>query len=81
MNYDMINLIQLMFLVVCIASIFSYAVYSYKNLMHKNEENVTRNILIQWLGFIRKMIPEDYMIYEKYLIWIYSERLKSEMMF
>ncbi|MBZ9607440.1 hypothetical protein G9F73_006345 [Clostridium estertheticum] len=81
MNYDLINLIQLMFLVICFASIVSYTVYSYKNLKYKTEENVARNILIQWLGFIKKILPEDYIIYEKYGMWIYTERFKIEMMF
>ena len=81
LNYDLVNLIQLMFLVICFASIFSYTVYSYKNLKHKVEENVTKNILIQWLGFIKKLLPEDYIIYEKYGMWIYLERFKMEMMF
>ncbi|MBU3092128.1 hypothetical protein K2F40_09070 [Clostridium sp. CM028] len=81
MNYDLINLIQLMFLVICFASIVSYTVYSYKNLKYKTEENVARNILIQWLGFIKKILPEDYIIYEKYGMWIYTDRFKIEMMF
>jgi len=81
LNYDLINLIQLMFLVICFASIVSYTVYSYKNLRHKIEKNDTRNVLIQWLGFIKKVLPEDYIIYEKYGMWIYVERLKIEMMF
>lgn len=81
MNYDLINLIQLMFLVICFASIVSYTVYSYKNLKYKTEGNVARNILIQWLGFIKKILPEDYIIYEKYGMWIYTERFKIEMMF
>jgi len=80
-SYDLINLFQLMFLVICIASIFSYTIYSYKNLKHKAEENVTRNILIQWLGFIKKLLPEEYIIYEKYGLWIYVERFKIKMMF
>lgn len=81
LNYDLINLIQLMFLVICFASIFSYTVNSYKNLKHKTQESVTRNILIQWLGFIKKVLPEDYITYEKYGMWIYVERFKIEMMF
>lgn len=81
MNYDLINLIQLMFLVILVASIFSYTVYSCKNLRQKTEKIGTRNILIQWLGFIKKLLPEDYITYEKYGIWIYFERFKIEMMF
>lgn len=81
MNYDLINLIQLMFLIVIFTSIFSYALHSYKNFKHKAEQNVTRNILIQWLGFIKKLHPQHYIIFEKYGIWRYSERLKIEMMF
>ncbi|MBU3160773.1 hypothetical protein KPL37_13585 [Clostridium frigoris] len=81
MNYDLINLIQLMFFVICFTGIISYTVFSYKNLRHKIKKNDTRNILIQWLGFIKKVLPEDYIIYEKYGMWIYVERLKIEMMF
>ncbi|MBU3188970.1 hypothetical protein K9O30_07730 [Clostridium bowmanii] len=81
MNYDLINLIQLMFLVILVASIFSYTVYSCKNLRQKTEGNITRNVLIRWLGFIKKLLPEDYITYEKYGIWIYLERFKIEMMF
>ncbi|MCB2294376.1 hypothetical protein LGK95_12740 [Clostridium algoriphilum] len=77
----LIKLIQLMFLVICFASIVSYTLYAYKNFKHKAEENVTRNVLIQWLGFVKKLLPEDYIIYEKYGMWIYIERFKVEMMF
>jgi flagellar basal body-associated protein FliL len=69
MNSNLINLIQLMLLVICFTSIFCYVVYSYKNLKHTAEENATRNILIQWFEFIRKLPPKDYIIYEKYGIW------------
>ena len=81
MNYDLINLIQLMFLVICFTGILSSTLYFYKNFKHKTEGNITKSILIQWLGFIRKVLPEDYIIYEKYGMWIYVERLKIEMMF
>lgn len=81
MDYDFLNLVQLMFLVMCVASIFTYTVYSYKNFTHRIEESVTKNVLIQWLGFIKKVAPEDYIIYEKYGMWIYIERFKIEMMF
>jgi|GEM_PF-1436426 len=81
LNYDLINFIQLMFLVMCFASIFTYAVYSCRNFKHKIEQNVTKNVLIQWLGFIKKVSPEDYIIYEKYGMWIYVARFKIEMMF
>lgn len=81
MNYNLINLIQLMFLVICFTGIFSYAVHSYKNLKYKTEKNITANILIQWLEFVKKLLPRDYIIYEKYGIWRYLERFKMEMMF
>ena len=81
MNFDLINLIQIMFLVICFTSIFSYAVYSYRNLKHKVEENATRNILIHWFEFIKRLLPEDYIVYEKYGIWRYLGRFKIEMMF
>jgi hypothetical protein len=70
-----------MFLVICFTSIFSYAIYSYKNLKHKAEEKVTRDILIKWLKFIKKLLPKDYIIYEKYGIWRYLVRFKIKMMF
>lgn len=81
MNSNLINLMQIMFLVICFTSIFSYAVYSYKNFKHKAEENVTKNILIQWFEFIKKILPEDYIVYEKYGVWRYLGRFKIKMMF
>lgn len=81
MNYNLINFVQLMFLVICFTTIFSYAVYSYKKLKHKAKINVTTNIVTLWLGFIKKLLPEDYIIYEKYGVWRYFGRFKMEMMF
>lgn len=81
MNYNLINLVQLMFLIACFTVIFSYAIYSYKSIKHKAKINVTTYVLILWLRFIKKLLPEDYIIYEKYGIWRYLERFKIEMMF
>lgn len=81
MNYNLINLVQVMFLIISFTVIFSYAVYSYKDLKHKATKNVTTNIIILWLGFIKKLLPEDYIICEKYGIWRYLRRLKMKMMF
>lgn len=81
MNYDLINLMQLILLIVIFTRVFSYAVHSYKKFKHKTEENVIRNILIQWLEFIKKLLPQHYITYEKYGIWRYSGRFKIEMMF
>lgn len=81
MNYDLINLIQLIFLIVIFTSAFSYAIHSYKKYKHKTEKNLTRNILIQWLEFIKRLLPQHYISYEKYGIWRFSGRFKMEMMF
>ena len=81
MNNTLVNIIQLMFLVICITSIFSYAVYSYREFKHKAEEDVIKNILIMWFEFVKKLLPEDYIIYEKYGIWRYLVRFKMGMMF
>jgi len=81
LNYDLVNLIQLMFLVIGFAGIISYTVYSYKNFKNRAKEKITRNILTVWLSFIKKLRPEDCIVYEKYGIWIYLVRFKIEMMF
>lgn len=81
MNFDLINLIQIIFLLICVTSIFSYTVHSYKNLKHRIEENVKKNILIQWFEFIKRLLPEDYIVYEKYGVWRYLGRFKIKMMF
>lgn len=81
LNCNLINLIQLMLLVICFTGIFSYAVRSYKNIRHKIQENIARNISTQWFQFIEKLLPEDYIIYEKYGIWRYMDRFKIIMMF
>lgn len=81
LNCDLINLIQLIFLIVIFTSIFSYALHSYKGFKRKNEKNLTRSILIQWLEFIKGILPQHYIAYEKYGIWRYLGRFKIKMMF
>ena len=81
MNYDLINLIQLLFLIIIFTSVFSYAMHSYKRIKHKTEKGNKRNILIKWLEFIKKLLPQCYITYEKYGIWRYSGRFKMKMMF
>ena len=81
MNSNLINLIPLMFFVMLFTSILAYKMHSYKSIKHKVEKNVTKTILIQWVQFIKKLLPDDYKICEKYGIWRYLARFKIEMMF
>lgn len=81
MDYDIINLIQLMVLIVVYTSIFSYALHSYKRFKDKAEENIIGSILTQWLEFIKRLAPQHYITFEKYGIWRYSGRFKIKMMF
>lgn len=81
MNSSTVNLIQVMLLVICFTGIFSYAVYSYENIKHKIQENITKDTLILWFQCVKKILPEDYISFEKYGIWRYIEQFKIKMMF
>lgn len=81
LNFNLMNIIQLVLIVICLTSIFSFSVHSYGKFKHKVEEKIINNMLLQWLGFIKTLSPKAYIIYEKYEIWRYSERFKMKMMF
>ena len=70
-----------MLLVICFIGIFSYTVCSYENIKHKVQVNITKDILILWFQCIKKILPEDYIAFEKYGIWRYIEHSEIEMMF
>lgn len=80
-NSNLINIIQFMFLIICFTSILSYAVYTYNKFKHKFEKNIVNKVLLQWIDFVKTLLPDQYIIYEKYGIWRYVERLKMKMMF
>lgn len=61
--------------------IFSCAASAYKKLKHRIKENIIKNVVIQWIEFVKRMSPKEYIVYEKYGIWRYVERFKIEMMF
>ncbi|MFT8315363.1 MAG: hypothetical protein ABF633_14115 [Clostridium sp.] len=81
MNSNLISIIQFMFLIMCFTSILSYALYTYNNFKHKFQRNIVKKVLLQWVNFIEKLLPDQYIVYEKYGIWRYVERLKIKMMF
>ena len=80
-NSNLINMIQFMLLLICFTSILSYAVYTYNKFKHKFERRIIEKVLFHWIHFIETLLPEQYIIYEKYGIWRYVERLKMKMVF
>lgn len=75
------SMIQFMFFIICFTGIFSYVVYNYNKFKHKFQKSIIKKILLQWIDFAKTLPPEQYIIYQKYGIWRYVERLKMKMMF
>ena len=69
MNGDIINLIQILLFFICIASIFSYAIYSYRNIATKINFKYINYLFIQKLKYTRKLSIRDYSTFEKFDIW------------
>lgn len=81
LDSNLISIIQFMFFVICFSGIFSYAVYTCNKFKCKFEKSIIKKILLQCIDFIKTLLPEQYIVYQKYGIWIYVERLKVKMMF
>lgn len=81
MDSSLINVLEFMFLVICFTSVLSYTIYAYNNFKYTFQRDIISKILFWCVYFVKALLPEQYIIYEKYGIWRYVERLKMKMMF
>lgn len=69
MRLNAFNLIQIVFLFICISTIFSYIVYSYKKYTKHIYIDICAAINRKAFRYIEKLHIEDYLAFEKYHIW------------
>lgn len=69
MEQDIINMFHLIFIFIFFTSIFSYAVYSIKQLVKHLNFQFIKKVYCQALSFWKSMLKRDYVSFEKYGIW------------
>ncbi|NMM64621.1 hypothetical protein HBE96_18605 [Clostridium sp. P21] len=69
MRSSVFNLVQIVFLFICISSMFSYIVYSYKKYTKHVYIDICTAINTKAVKYIEKLHIEDYISFEKYDIW------------
>lgn len=69
MDQDIINIFHLFFIFVFFTSIFSYAIYSIKQLVRSFNFQFVKKVYCQALNFWKLMMRKDYISFEKYEIW------------
>ncbi len=67
MKFDILNFVQMILMFLCIVSIFSYTIYSYKK--YKLSINLNNIDVIKFVCYTKKLWVEDYEAYEKYGVW------------
>lgn len=69
MEQDIINIFHLFFIVVFFTSIFSYAIYSIKQLVRNFNFQFVKKVYCKALNFRKLMMRKDYISFEKYEVW------------
>lgn len=69
MDQDIINIFHLFFIFVFFTSIFSYAIYSIKQLVRNFNFQFVKKVYCKALNFWKLMMRKDYISFEKYEVW------------
>lgn len=77
MRLDLFDLIQILFLFVCISSIFSYILYSYKKYKKQINLDICTTINTKTVKYLQNIHIEDYLSFEKYHIWRFCVHFKN----
>ena len=71
MKAELINTMQIFFILMLLVGIITYAITYFKNRIIKFKYNFIKRIYTKLLDYSRLMIIKDYISYEKYDIWRY----------
>ena len=71
MKAELINTMQIFFVLMLLVGIITYAITYFKNRIIKFKYNFIKRIYTKLLDYSRLMIIKDYISYEKYDIWRY----------
>lgn len=73
MKVDTLNMMQIILFLICISSFFSFIRYSRKKAIIKLNQNIPSYIFSRALSYFRKLLIEDYICFEKYGLWRFTE--------
>jgi ABC-type multidrug transport system fused ATPase/permease subunit len=71
MKAELINTMQIFFILMFLVGIITYAITYFKNRIKKFNYNFIKRIYTKSLDYSRLMKIKDYISYEKYDIWRY----------
>ncbi|MDS0526176.1 hypothetical protein NNC19_10830 [Clostridium sp. SHJSY1] len=71
MKTELINIMQIVFVLMLLVGVITYAFTVYKNQIRNFNSNLIKKIYIMFLDFSRHMIIKNYVSFEKYDIWRY----------
>lgn len=71
MRAELINTVQLFFILVFLIGIITYAITYLRKYRKKLNCNIVNRIYVKYLDYSRFMIINYYMSYEKYDVWRY----------
>lgn len=71
MRAELINTVQLFFILVFLIGIITYAITYLRKYRKKLNYNIVNRIYVKYLDYSRFMIINYYMSYEKYDVWRY----------
>lgn len=78
MKSELINIMQIVFILMFIIGIITYAIILYKNRVRAANSSLVKKIYNMFLDFSRHMIIKDYVSFEKYDIWRYCAHFKMK---
>jgi hypothetical protein len=74
MKFDFIDMVQIFLLICLIMTMVSYFAYSYKENRKNNEHYIIKNSFVPIFQYLKSLVIEDYVVFEKYEIWRFSGR-------
>lgn len=71
MKAELINIMQMLFILMFVVGIITYAITLLKSCIRKFNYNFIKKIYTMFLDYSRHMIIKNYVSFEKYDIWRY----------
>ncbi|OOM15745.1 hypothetical protein [Clostridium saccharobutylicum] len=78
MKAELINIIQILFVLMFFIGVITYVITYFKSCIKKFEYKYIKKIYTKFLEYSRLMIIREYISFEKYDIWRYCEQFKMK---
>jgi hypothetical protein len=74
MKFDFVNMVQIFLMICLIMTMVSYFTYYYKENRKNIEHNIVNISFVPIFQYLKTLVIEDYVVFEKYRIWRFSGR-------